>query len=501
MRTKKVFLNIASGVIVQFVSIIVGLIIPKLIISTYGSSVNGLISSTNQIVGYFGIIEGGVAAAAGASLYKPFAEKNQVKINAIMTAVKKFYQKTGIIFGIILSFICIIYPLSIRNQVEFSEASVIMISLSMISVCGYLFFNKYNMILVTDQKHYITLITSAVINFMICMVQMFLMFQRANIIYVVSVVPVLSLIRLFLIRSYIRSNYEYIDYKGIPDDEAIRQKWNALSMNISQMCKVAIPIIVLSLLYDLKIVSVYTIYALLFHVGSSMIEITSNSVTAIFGNILVKENANVIKRVYDLSETLVVMVVAILSGCFFCLTNSFISIYIGSNPDINYQASFLMISFIINEAILNLRFSSKTSIKAAGKLREARNSGLIEIVICVILTPLFCILFGFQAVLLGSIIAGLTQTVYLTKFSYHKILKVSLRPLYKKIIINIVASVCGIIIVRAFVHMEVLNFFDWIIYAVVTGIILSSIVLLYNYIFLNKQIITLFNQFKVLLKR
>jgi hypothetical protein len=491
--------NILSSVLVQLVSIVVGLVIPKLIIATYGSHVNGLISSTNQVVGYFGIIEGGVAAAAGASLYKPFAENNQAKINEIMTAVKIFYKRTGIIFGLILSFICIIYPVSIQNQITFGKASYIMFALSLISVFGYLVFNKYNMILVTDQKHYITLISSAVLNLFICIIQMVLMLKHVNIIYIVSVVPILSLIRLFFIRAYIRRHYTFINYNGEPDYQSISQKWNALSMNISQMCKVAIPIFVLSIMYDLRIVSVYTIYSLLFHVGSSMIEMASNSVTAIFGNILAKESTNIIKKSYDMSETLIVMVIAVLSGCFLILTKPFIAIYIGANADVNYQAPILILSFIINEAVLNLRFSPKISIKAAGKLKEARNSGIVEIVICMILTPIFCYLFGYQAVLFGSILSGLSQTIYLTKVSYRKVLEEPIRSLYKKIIVNILAFSCGVILIYLTMRFTVLSFMDWFLYAFVILSILSVVVIVFNYVLLKKHVSPLIHQFRAII--
>ncbi len=477
-----------SSVIVQVISIIMGLVIPKLIIEGYGSAMNGLISSTNQVVGYFGIIEGGVAAAAGASLYRPFAENNQTRINAIMTAVKQFYHKTGLIFGGLMMVLCLIYPLYLRSQMEFTVASSVMLLLSVISVLGYLVFNKYNMILVTDQKHYITLLSSAAVNLAICIAQMLLLRFSANIIAVVAVVPAFSLIRLFMIRAYIRRNYPFITYHGVADHSAIREKWNALSMNVSQMCKVAIPIIVLSLMCDLKVVSVYTVYSMLFRIGSSIIEMSNNSITAIFGNVMAKESSHQIKRAYELSETLISMVIAVLSGCFFCLTESFIGLYIGEESDISYQAPILMISFIINEAILNIRFSPKIAIKATGRLKEARNSGLIEIIICSVLTPLAVWLFGYQAVLIGSILSGLSQTIYLTKFSYQNIIQISAVSLFKKLGVNLAACILGILAVQILVTFEITGYIRWLCAALLTGGILLAMVLLFNAVFLKDYI-------------
>lgn len=58
MRTKKAVINIIANIIVQITSIIIGLLVPKILINNYGSSINGLIQMITQIVSYFGIIEG-----------------------------------------------------------------------------------------------------------------------------------------------------------------------------------------------------------------------------------------------------------------------------------------------------------------------------------------------------------------------------------------------------------------------------------------------------------
>ena len=327
MRTKKAIINVIANVFVQLTSIIIGLIVPKLLISNYGSTVNGLIQLITQIVSYFGIIEGGVATAAGAALYKPLLENNEEKINKIMTAVKEFYLKTGFFFLILGGLLCILYPLSIINQIDFMTALIITVLLMIISIAGYLIFNKYNMILVSDQKHYITLISSALANILIAIIQIVLISYKANILIVVLATPLLGIIRLLLIRKYVKTKYSYITYNSdSPDYLAIKNKWNALSLNVSQMCKIVIPLIVLNLMFDLKVVSVYSVYSMIFRVGSSLIETVGNSLTAGFGNLIAEGNNNNLRRVYDISETLIISFISIISLGFFVLTSSFIKI-------------------------------------------------------------------------------------------------------------------------------------------------------------------------------
>ena len=81
MRSKRAFYNIFSSLILQIVTIIYGFIIPKIIISFYGSNVNGLISSVTQLLAYISLLDSGFTAVIKAELYKPIVEHNDNNIN------------------------------------------------------------------------------------------------------------------------------------------------------------------------------------------------------------------------------------------------------------------------------------------------------------------------------------------------------------------------------------------------------------------------------------
>ena len=84
MRSKKAIVNIISLLLFQATTIICGFIVPKLIISNYGSNVNGLISSITQFLAYIVLLDSGFTAVVKSQLYKPIAENNYDKINAIL---------------------------------------------------------------------------------------------------------------------------------------------------------------------------------------------------------------------------------------------------------------------------------------------------------------------------------------------------------------------------------------------------------------------------------
>ena len=93
-KTKNITLiNTIFSLLLQIVTIISGFIIPRLILKTFGSDVNGLVSSLNQFLSYISLIEGGLTGVVLASLYKPLEEKNYNKVSGIVKATNKFFKK------------------------------------------------------------------------------------------------------------------------------------------------------------------------------------------------------------------------------------------------------------------------------------------------------------------------------------------------------------------------------------------------------------------------
>ncbi|MGI5924964.1 MAG: hypothetical protein ACOX9E_13545 [Lentisphaeria bacterium] len=487
-RFRKALFNISSSIIVQAVGIVIGLIVPRLFIIHLGSTINGLISFISQFSVYMGIIEGGVAAAAGAELYGPLARNEHEKINQIMTAVKLFYIQTGKWLQFFFIIFVILYSLYLTKELFFIKSLYICICYGCIPILGYLFFNKFNMIFVSDQRHYLTLITSAIMKLFIAFLQVLMLHFNLSVFLIVSVVPICNLIRLFYLRHIVLTKYKYINYSSPdPDFYSLRQKWNALLINISQLSKSLIPMFVLTFLFDLKQVSVYAVYAMLFHIGSSILETSNNGLTSTFGNVLHSEKKTIVS-IYDLSETTIFFIVCFLSGCFLILTLPFIKLYVGDQSDVNYLSVPLLISFILNEAFINFRFTPKMMLKAVGNLRTARISGLYEVFFCLILTPAICLIWGEKYILFGSVISSFFATIYWVYFTYKYELKIGLSLIYIKILVNVLFFLIGIYLIHLFLDRSVYSYLDWLHLAISTCLIMFVTSFLANFPFFLRGI-------------
>ena len=110
MRSKKAIKNIISSLLQQLITILCGLILPRMIIGAYGSSVNGLISSMTQFLGYITLLEAGIGPVIKSVLYKPIANRDKKEIEKILKASQKFFSMLSYIFVIYLIVLCVLYP-------------------------------------------------------------------------------------------------------------------------------------------------------------------------------------------------------------------------------------------------------------------------------------------------------------------------------------------------------------------------------------------------------
>ena len=69
-KKSKLFKNVITGFGGQLIAIILGLIVPRFFIMSYGSDVNGLLSTITQIFTYMALLEAGIGPIIKNALFK-----------------------------------------------------------------------------------------------------------------------------------------------------------------------------------------------------------------------------------------------------------------------------------------------------------------------------------------------------------------------------------------------------------------------------------------------
>ena len=76
--------NIISGFAGQFITVALGIVLPRLVLLNLGSEANGLLSTVTQIFTYFALLEAGVGNAALQAIYGPIGSGDTEKTNRIL---------------------------------------------------------------------------------------------------------------------------------------------------------------------------------------------------------------------------------------------------------------------------------------------------------------------------------------------------------------------------------------------------------------------------------
>lgn len=163
MKLKNGIYSLSIGIIQQLVTLVCGLIIPRLFIRTYGSEMNGFLSSIGNLYSYLALLEAGVGTAAIQALYGPVGCGDKSTINGIMAAVSRWYNKAGFLYFLSVICISIIYPLTVSTSIPFWTIFTISILNGMGGVLNFWVHGKYLLLLQAEGKKYlISLLNMAV---------------------------------------------------------------------------------------------------------------------------------------------------------------------------------------------------------------------------------------------------------------------------------------------------------------------------------------------------
>lgn len=164
MKSKVTLINIISSLTLQVVTVISGFIIPKIILTNFGSSVNGLVSSLNQFLSYITLIEGGITGVVLANLYKPLVDHDDKKISAVLVTAKKFFNKIGYLFIVYSMGVAVVYPILSKEGFSWPFVASLTVVLSLNLLIQYLFSLSFRVLLQADKKLYVISFTQIVIT-------------------------------------------------------------------------------------------------------------------------------------------------------------------------------------------------------------------------------------------------------------------------------------------------------------------------------------------------
>ena len=488
MKSKKILFNTITLLIYTFAKIILNFLLVRLIIKSYGSTINGFNSTILSILNYLNLIEAGVGSATIFALYKPIIEKDKNRINAILSFTNLFFKKVALIMFIILIFIALTYPWLVKDFTDKILGTYIIIVYSIITVSDYIYDSKYRLLFNADQKLYLVNITSMVSYIVSRIASIIMCILQVNFYLTISMLFLEMLIRMIFTYRYKHKYYSWINLAVIPDKSIWKNSKNVFIQKVANLIFNSTDILLITTFIGAKQTSVYAVYNLVYNGLANLMRILENSPLASIGQLFAESNKlEEAKKNYHHYEFFCMMITTIFGCCWNLLIVPFIKIYTKGVTDINYIEYGISILMGLYFLLTYYRMPHAVLINAPGRFKKVKNVYLTEAIINIVTSIILLFLFGTTGVILGSIIALLYSTYSIIKIVYEDVLQEQRSSLYKKMFLNFSLVLLSILL-GLWINVKMENLLFFILYAGILFIITVIIVYMVNYIFYKKQV-------------
>lgn len=440
---KKSKLNLFVALFYQVVAIILGLVIPRITLTGYGSETNGLLSSALQFVGYLTLFEAGIQAVATKSLYKTVGNCDKDGTNSILAAVNKNYKKIGVYYLLGLIILSLVYPLFIdRNNLDYVTIVLVVFFSGLSNVVLFFYQGKYRILLQVEGKNYFISLMNIITNIANHGIKIALLSLKVNIAIVVFGSFIASMIPAVITMLYVKKKYKWIDLNVQPDFGALNQSKDAIVHQISWLIFTSTDTLILTIFCDLKVVSVYVIYKMINDYMLTFSKLPFESLSFRLGQLFNNDKER-FKKYINSIELFTSNICFILFTVTLCLTTSFVRLYTNGVHDINYVDEKLAILFVSMQLLSYMRHPMLSTIGYAGHFKQTLIPTIIETSINIVVSIVGVIFLGIYGVLLGTIVSLLYRTIDVIIYSNRKLLNRSPMRTFSYYIVEGILT-CGI---------------------------------------------------------
>ena len=216
MNKSKFLKNVVFGFGGQLIIIILGIIIPRIMITSYGSDVNGLVSTVSQIFAYMALLEAGIGQAARNALYEPIAKKDQRGISYIVSVARRYFRRITLYYAIGVMILSFLLPIVLKTNVDNIAVFLIVFFEGMSGVISFFFIQTQTMLLSADGKEYVSNGVNTVNKTISYIFKIILSALGINIVFLQFVYFLITIGKTVFYHNYFKRHYSWIDYGAAP---------------------------------------------------------------------------------------------------------------------------------------------------------------------------------------------------------------------------------------------------------------------------------------------
>ena len=493
MRARALKLNTLTTLISELVALICGLVLPRIILVNYGSALNGLVSSITQFLSFSVVLRAGVGGVTRAALFKPLADNDTDKINAIMAATGAYMRKVGLIIaGSVLAF-SVIYPFMVADEYEWWYSCLMVVILGFSTFAENYFGIKNMLLLQADQKMYIQTIAATFSYLVSFGVSVLLILVGFDMLVVKLGTALTFLLKPLFLEIYVRKNYK-LNYNVKPDNLALKNRWDAFAQQLAIIINGNIDIILITMFSALGNVSVYTVHCMVVNNIGKVVQAPVMGIGPTFGNMLAKGEKENLKTTFSFIEWGMFALSTLIFSVTAFLLSPFVSVYTDSIKDVNYYQPVFAFLLVVVMVLNTLRIPYQSVVEAAGHFKQTRNGAIFEVILHILGSALLLWKFGITGVVIGSLVSSIFRTLQYAVYSVKNILHMPIMHIVKNYVVYTICFFVSIAICRLIPFAQPENYLDWVIMAIPVTAVCLVVVVIISLLFNTKDVRYLYNR-------
>ncbi len=492
MDRKRSFLNVSVSIAFRLVILVASIITRRFLIQYVGNAVNGVNSLYLSIVGFLSVAELGVGNAITFCMYRPIAEKDNVKVASLYQLFKKSYFIIGLL--IFIAGVCLmpLLPTLAKGYEDIEINLYLTYFLMLISVVvSYMFSAKTSLINAYKDDYITTTISSAGTLFQYAIQILTLVLTGSFVAYLIC--RIVSILIQWVATEVVavRMHKDITSFKKIKlETETKKQLFKnikALFMHrIGGVLVNSADSLIISAFIGVVVLGKYSNYTTILLSMTSVIGLFFTPLTSVVGHMFVSEPNN-IPEYYRFFHTFNFAIGVIFFLGYYAVIDNLITILFGAGLELAKSISFVV---TVNYFVQFMRQSTLLFRDATGTFYNDRWKPLFEGLLNVVLSVSLALLFtvrggyevGFVGIIVATIITNLTichviEPYVLYKYAFHDSPRRQWVKNYAYIIVFVGAMIFETLVLQEIGNQFVEMIVNGIISIVISAIVLTAVLL------------------------
>ncbi|MFD0588420.1 lipopolysaccharide biosynthesis protein [Paenibacillus sp. GCM10027627] len=455
MRIKNTLLNVSAGLLNQLIITVLSFVSRTVFINSLGVDYLGVNALFTSLLAMLTLTEAGIGSSIVYNLYKPVAERNRLKVLALMKLYRNTYR---IIFIVVMALGLAALPFLdlIAGEAGVEHLEWVYLLFLANTAVPYLFVYKHSYLNV-NQKNYIVTLAYSLASILSTSVRIAILFYTENYLLYLLVDTVITIATSIVLARMVDRKYPYLRF-GAADTLDTETKASFIKnmkaiflQNVGAYFIFGVESILISTFISITAVGIYANYKMLIDISRTFLNQVFSSMYHSVGNLVAKESKDKIFQVYKVMLLLNFWLYSLLAIGMYLLIQPLISVWLGPKFLMEQWILVVLIAMFYERGMRNTITTVKTT---AGIFHEDRYAPIFQAVLNLALSYFFLQSYGLIGVFMGGFASALAVPFWTTPMLvYKKVFHKPLRLYYMTYFLYGLAGLAALFASRALIGL------------------------------------------------